>query len=202
MRQGLFALMLLAALAAGGISCLRTPLEPAEQKAVVACIDDPELTQEYLHLLWLKSEHQDYVRISGTIDVAAGGTIAGVPAGWPSSCVFAVTVPPDALPPGSGQRITLSLAAPGWGSDHPPVFLLEPDGLQFVKPVKIRIWHAPWLPPANCLRKYCLARRSPLDPFTVSDYELFCAPTGQFVHDVTFKTKHFSRWPVENGKGP
>lgn len=202
MRKSLLAMMLLAVLAAGGISCRQAPLAPAEQKAVVARIDDPELTQEYLRSLWLKSDHQEYVRITGTIDVAAGGTIAGVPEGWPASCVFTVTVPPNALPPGHGPRVTLTIAAPRMGGDHPSVFLLEPDGLQFVRPVKVRLWHAPWLPPANCLRKYCLTRREPIDTYSVSDYELFRAPAGQFVPSVNFQTKHFSRWPVENGKGP
>lgn len=193
----------LAGVLLAAVACQQDSLEPSSQPGSdLRSQKEGELSQEYLRTLWQKSEHQQYASLSGDIDPRLGGTISGTPEGWPTDCVFTLHVPAGALPPGL-DPVTLTLAAPRPIPGLPPVFKLEPDGLNFRTPVTVTLCYPPWLEPAPCLRKYCLSQ-SQVSPerYVVSDLELFCAAPGEWTKRVTFHTKHFSRWPVENGKGP
>ncbi len=62
----------------------------------------PAITPEYLQALWLASDHEDWVVVSGLVHPLTGGVVTGTPETWPEGYVFSVEIPPGALLPSGG----------------------------------------------------------------------------------------------------
>lgn len=162
----------------------------------------------YLANLWERSDHGDYDVLTADIDMQRGGKLVGTADTWRASDIFEVIVPASALQVDPlDPYMTFSLHVPRHDPsdpERPGVFMLEPDGVEFVKPVTVTVHYPSWLVPWGDWRKYCIVRDegSGQEPvYSYTDYEEFPRTPGQ--RKVTFTTKHFSRWPLGNSKdGP
>ncbi|MFC1573309.1 hypothetical protein ACFL6M_06890 [Candidatus Eisenbacteria bacterium] len=169
--------------------------------------DPPDMEQ--LITLWLASMHDQWDEISGTIHHSEGGSILGVPETWPldDSYLFWIEVPPGALP-GDTDSTTITIRIPKYqenpapGTERPAVFILEPDGLQFLRPVTVVICYPPWLDAAEYYSKFCMFLVQE-DPIVVgfSDLGRVTSMADNHRFAIPFETMHFSRWALENGKG-
>lgn len=162
MRKRLGGCLLLAAMLLVGTSCQEGSVLPdGELSTPVAPMDigglksgpqgecDPEF-HDYLEDYWLRSQHQSYTAISGVIDAEVGGTVSGVPDGWPDHYEFALEIPAGAVPPDypgyPDIMFTIKIPVNNGHLQPPPpaVFELKPAGMQFEEEVKVTFCWPSW----------------------------------------------------------
>lgn len=192
------------------VSCQDAVVGPSsavpEPRSEAPLPSEPYLSPEYLAHLWQVSEDTDYEWLTGTVDVVTGGNFTASPTSWSDPrCVFSVTIPAGALQLGNPvsvatrQQISIGVPRPPVAGEptHPAVFLLEPDGLEFNLPVTVTFSSPPWRSWGGKVEKFCLFDKYD-GTFGYSEFQVFL---GRPVRTFQFQTNHFSRWPVEDGKG-
>ena len=170
---------------------------------------DPEptdpipLDQEYLHEMWIGSNHDDWDIITGVINPESGGRIVGVPQSWPADYEFVLFIPGGAID--GTEPVEISIHVPSYvpGDEHVPVYKLEPHGLIFNEPVLVQFCYPPWLNSYPGYRKYCFWREEGVvEPvYFFSDEEWLTPSPDDARLGIRFRTLHFSRWGLDNGTG-
>jgi len=206
-----------------GCNKIDTISAPTETPVTTDKVDpeplDPRLfTMEFLDQLWRASNHDDWDVLTAVIDPVRGTTVRGTPDSWPEEYVFGAHFPAHCLE--STEPFTFTLSVPRFveGDLHPPVYLLEPHGLEFLEPVTLQFCYPPWYsehdsyvkfhfwpheegPPNKIGGKNDHGNPDTIPVYYMSDVERL-APTGENPHvGLIFETNHFSRWGMTNGDG-
>jgi hypothetical protein len=206
MKFSVFGVVTLSLLLAAAIGCERSATAPEPGPVADQTGDKELLTPAHLQWLWDLSEVTTYHVFSTPVSRTLGGTLLAYPGSSQNGLQCRVEIPPNAIPRAwdfdNDGFVTISIHVPVV-SVQPvepwvPVYKLEPDGIQFQHPVTVTLVYPEVLPQVDRLRVFCLVNNANGMGFSdlhASDY------SALGVWSMTFTTMHFTRWPLEDGKG-
>jgi hypothetical protein len=187
-------------------SCSEGPTDPTihdQTNEFAAPPGDEEQKNTYIRNLWLASENATYAVATATINPVRGGELRAFYSSWGEEYEFIMTFPPGAI---SGKDpVEVSLHVPvNNGMKAPAVFKLEPD-MQFRDEVTVELHYPQWFQHRwDYYSVFCMHRSGTVEPGTRPDFwysDLMMIPMDPHQpRRIKFKTTHFSRWGVENGK--
>ena len=180
---------------------------------------DPEM-HLFLENLWRRWDYVTWTEISGYVDCETGGTLTGVPDGWPPEYRITLDVRPHSVPAHTHgyPRIFFRILVPQEGPQGVMTsvpYILEPDGLEFLLPARLTVCWPEYAGAPSDSGYYLLCLKEvehdghPHYEFTDNEFVLPMGPAHPsspvmsypltLATGITRNIDHFSRWELVNG---